>query len=1306
VTAGTAVALLVAGVVAGAADAQPSAPHATPTGAHAAPTVKHGLSIPGAAKMGALQHATGRQTVFVQLAGSGAAATSAHTYRAVPGAASTKRSKAKSAALSRRSQVKKDASAVLAAVRAKDGSARQLFQVSNAVPGIGVTADAAALRAIAARSDVVKISKIVPKTASNASAAQLTKVLNTWTNVHQLGAGVTVGIIDTGLDYTHADFGGPGTTAAYKAAETHASAGGLYDWRAALPPLAQAKVGGGWDFVGDNYDADPTSDTYQPVPHPDANPLDCNEHGTHVAGTVAGYGENADGSTFTGDYTALTGSDLDGMKIGPGMAPGAILYSLKVFGCEGSTDEVIPALDMALDPDGNGDFSDHLDIVNLSLGGDYATPDDPENAVVDQLAANGVLPVIAMGNNGDLTDTGGAPGNAVRSLAVASSVDAYQLLSGITVNAPGGVAGTAVGQVSVAYDWANAPDVTGDVVELSPANADGCAALSSADAAKVAGKIAWLTWDSDDATRKCGSVGRSANVKAAGAIGAIFTGDVPVFGAGITGDKDIPVFQLTKTETARLQSAAGAGTLNVTFTKTLLNNQPSTDPSITDLLSSFSSRGTHGSIGVVKPDVTAPGDTISSAGMGTGDEVLSISGTSMATPHTAGIAALVRAQHPSWTTEQVKAAIMNTASHDIYTGANQSGHIYGPARDGAGRVDALDAVNTEILAYDVDAGMEGAVSASFGVIEAPAGTTVTRTRTIKVENTGASSATLSLSYGAAIQQPGVSYSVSPSSVTIAAGASTNATVTVTVTADALRHTIDPTMASEQAGLARQYLSDASGRLLIDQAGHDTLRVPVYAAAKPVSSMTATGGFHAGKAALKLTGTGVRQGDPTTSEAYDSLVSVMDLGATSGRLPACGADGVSDCTVNETARGGDIKYVGAGSSRSPDDGTLENGWLYFGVATYGDNATIGNATIPYVDIDVDGDDVPDYEVYAQNAPGTDVLLAWLIDLNTGDAIDAEPVNFNLGDVDTNVFDTDVVTLPVWPAAIGVTGNPKKFPISYTVGTFSAYAAPLSNGDVDDVGPVAFDVAKPRVAVSDPLYLDQAGVSIDADVRNAHTKALVLHLHNATGNRAQVVDLGPAKASAPTHVRGTPGNRSVRLSWTAPSWTGAGPITGYDIRYSSNNGHTWRSASAAYHNRTATSATITGLTNGARYVFQVAALTSAGTSAYSASSAPVRPAFDRTHVGIGGSRHVHPGGHATLTVRVVDTTTHQPVHAKVTLWMRANRNHAWVKVATRITGTQGRASAQIRQFASAWYQWRYAGNSRHLPAHSVMRHVVAH
>ncbi len=138
-------------------------------------------------------------------------------------------------------------------------------------------------------------------------------------------------------------------------------------------------------------------------------------------------------------------------------------------------------------------------------------------------------------------DVGGSPGNATRSLAVASTVDQYQLRDGLRVNGPA-PAQTVAGQVSVAYDWANQPDVTGNVVALSdPTNTDGCTPLSAADAAAVSGKVAWLEWDDTDATRRCGSAGRSANVKAAGAIGAIFTTKLNVFGAGITGSATIPV---------------------------------------------------------------------------------------------------------------------------------------------------------------------------------------------------------------------------------------------------------------------------------------------------------------------------------------------------------------------------------------------------------------------------------------------------------------------------------------------------------------------------------------------------------------------------------------------------------------------------------------------------------------------------------------------------------------------------------------------------------------------------------------------
>ncbi|GMA23301.1 peptidase S8 [Luteimicrobium album] len=1039
-------ATLVASVgVAASATAADGGPNATP-----APVATSHAVDPSTKLAGSLGTSVkGRHSVFVQLAGHGAADASAD--------ASSTTTQKKAAAKARRSAVARTASSVVGTAKAHDDDATKLFEVSNAVPGVAVNADGAAIEALAKRSDVVKITPLVPKKVSNASTANLTQALATWQDYGNTGKGVSVGIIDTGIDHTHADFGGPGTVAAWDAA--HADSAGAW--------TPTAKVVGGYDFVGDDYDADPQDETYQPVPHPDANPLGCNDHGTHVSGTVAGYGENADGSTFKGSYKKLTADKLAAMKIGPGMAPEASLYALKVFGCDGSTDEVIPALDWALDPNGDGNFSDHLDIVNMSLGSDYGVVDDPENAVIDNLAKHGVLPVIAMGNNGDLTDTGGAPGNAVRSLAVASSVDAYQLRDGLKVNAPSDVAGTVAGQFSTAYDWANKAPVTADVVTLSSANADGCAALSAEDAAKVKGKIAWLVWDDNDATRKCGSAARADFVAAAGASGAIFTSGLDVFGAGILGDDKIPVIQLPKTATDRLQSAVDAGTLNVTFDGSLAATIKDVTPSITDTVSSFSSRGTHGSLGVVKPDVTAPGDTVASAGLGTGNGVLVESGTSMATPHVAGISALVKVAHPTWSTEQLKAAIMNTADHDLYTGDDKTGDIFGPARVGSGRVDALGAVNTSVLAYDTD--VKGAVSASFGVVAVPVTKAVkTLKRTVKVQNTGSKATTVTLRYQGIVKQPGVTYTVRPAAMNLKAHSSRTATVTMTIVTKSLRKTLDPTMAATQtnpytgAAEARQYVADASGRLLVKPAGKSALRVPVYGAAKPTSTTsTKATTFRSGKntlTALTLKGHGVAQGKGST--AFTSLASVLQLGAKSPRLPVCRGTQTDGCTTNTTDTSGDLRYVGAGSTKGLHG--YADGTLTFGIASWGDWATIGNMVIPYVVIDTNGDGKADYEVDVQNATSTDLLEALVLDLNDRDPdtgaptpVSVSPVNYNEGDVDTNVFDNNVLLVPVDPAAIGVKKTDTSFPITYQIGTYSGY----TGADIDDSSAIQFDVADP-------------------------------------------------------------------------------------------------------------------------------------------------------------------------------------------------------------------------------------------------------
>ena len=1042
----------------------------------------------------------GRRSVFVQLSGQGAAAIADRTLRS---GTRTSTTAARDATRDRRVDVARDADQVLAAARRSDSGARRLYTVSNAVPGLGLVADVATLEALAERDDVVAITPIVPKKVTNASLTQLTRAVRAWKSPGATGKGVKIGIIDTGIDYTHADFGGAGTVAAYrKALKRQGTFAGT------------AKVVGGYDFVGDDYNADT-----EPVPSPDRNPVDCDGHGTHVAGTAAGYGVNANGSTYRGSYSTLDRAKLSGMRIGPGTAPQASLYALKVFGCEGATNVVIPALDWALDPDGDGDFSDHLDIVNLSLGSDYSAADDPDNAVVDVLARNGVLPVMAAGNGGDLTDVGGSPGNAVRSLAVASSVDELQLRDGLRVSAPADVAGVVPVQFSLAYPWADRAPISAQVVPLSSGNADGCATLSPADAAAVRGKAAWLEWDDDDGTRLCGSAARAANVAAAGAVGAVYTAGVDVFAAGITGSARIPVVQLPKAGTDRLRPALTAGTLAVTFDGTLGGTIKSVTPAITDTVSSFSSRGTHGQPGVVKPDVTAPGDTITSAGVGTGNDQLTISGTSMASPATAGIAALVRGTRPTWNVERVKAAVMNTAGHDLYTEPGRKGRIYGPARVGAGRVDALAALRTEVIAYSLS--RPGAVSASFGVVAAPADrATVTKTHKVRVRNTSKQATTATLAYQAVVKQPGVAYTVSPAQVALKAWRYADVTVTMTVTTARLRHTIDPTMAETQTDAyletpggdpverARQYVSDASGRLLVTPSGRSPLRVPVYGAAEPASTTRVDDATVAGKPAMVVTGTGFAQG--TGSTAYESKLSVLTHGYDSPRQPACGGTQAAGCASTAAARAGDLHHVGAGAVPGAD-GNKADGALWFGLSTWGTMAAIGTFNTPFVLIDTDGDRQADFEAVVAPEPGTDLYTSFLYDLSKpldAPPVDVQPVNFGDGDFETNVFDTNTVLIPVSPAALGVPGDATGFPISYRVGAFNSYASTLTAGVQDQTPWIAFDVVNPGVRVPGLLYPDVAGTAVPyrlAATGGTLPRALVIHLHGVNGTRAEVQTL---------------------------------------------------------------------------------------------------------------------------------------------------------------------------------------------------------
>jgi len=284
---------------------------------------------------------------------------------------------------------------VLDRVRGLGGAVLNSYQ--SAYNGMKVRIPRAKVSALSDIPDVVAVHTLQLMKPDNTRGVPLIGAPSVWDGASGFhGENIKVAIIDTGLDYTHADFGGPGTPQAY--ATAHAAETAPPD-PALLGPAAP-KVKGGVDLVGDSYNADPTSAAFQPVPHPDANPLDCNGHGSHVAGTAAGFGVLADGTTFRGPYDARTVESRQWL-VGPGVAPKADLYSIRVFGCQGSTDVTVDAIEWAVDHD--------MDVINMSLGSPFGTAEDPSAVAASNAARAGVIVVASAGNEGSAPYIVGSP---------------------------------------------------------------------------------------------------------------------------------------------------------------------------------------------------------------------------------------------------------------------------------------------------------------------------------------------------------------------------------------------------------------------------------------------------------------------------------------------------------------------------------------------------------------------------------------------------------------------------------------------------------------------------------------------------------------------------------------------------------------------------------------------------------------------------------------------------------------------------------------------------------------------------------
>ncbi len=449
-------------------------------------------------------------------------------------------------------------------------------------------------------------------------------------NQEVTGKGVTVAVIDTGVDYDHPDLGG------------------------AFGP--GQKIVGGYDFVNNDND-----------------PMDDQGHGTHVAGIIGAHGNMQ------------------------GVAPDASITAYKVLNQDGSgtTSNIIAAIEASISPDNPYP----ADVINMSLSGP-GDGTDPVSIASQNAVDAGVVVVAAAGNDGPSYGTIGAPAIAEGVLAVGASISGIKVPDAKMVTpVEGNLSVTRLGFT------ANPPEtaITRELVDV------GVGGLENYEGLDVKGKIVLI--QSPQGVEPMQHYYREAiTAQEKGAEAAIFFAPEqsgPVFKSGdtmqshytsnpyeklkgqhqfLTGSsmdgrlETLVAMKIDGTKAEELKSNLAKGTVKIMITGV----------DATDQIADFSSRGIYDVN--AKPDLVAPGVEINSTYIKSQNNESGyerLSGTSMAAPHVAGAAALLKQLKPSWNGSDISSALKETAkplsSFDLLT-------------QGAGRLDVKAAAETNVVA--------------------------------------------------------------------------------------------------------------------------------------------------------------------------------------------------------------------------------------------------------------------------------------------------------------------------------------------------------------------------------------------------------------------------------------------------------------------------------------------------------------------------------------------------------------------------------------------------------------------------------
>jgi subtilisin family serine protease len=640
----------------------------------------------------ALERADGRQQVLVRLR-----------------TPSVAKSKAKNPAAQQqhKAQLQNEQSAFFKRASKQAKGAKMLASTQMVLNSVVLEVDAGDIAKLAADRDVMRISRVrdyemdlsdtVPYIGAAAVQAAGTD-----------GTGVSVAVLDSGIDYTHARFGGAGTVEAYIDAwgtdfsdPRNTTTDGLFP---------TARVVGGYDFVGELWPFGPLLPDPDPIDAPDfTGPAG---HGTHVA--------------------AIIGGDN-------GVAPAVDLYAVKVCSAQSSACSgvaLIQGMEFSVDPNGDGKTKDAVDIINMSLGSNWGQPfDDDLSAAVDGATELGVLTVSSAGNGGDRPYVTGTPSSAPTALAVAQTSMPSSFLQLITV---GGLDYPAVFQ-----SWSTPPGgvLVGEVQYGDGAGGalNGCSTGPDPNApsgfspyppGSLAGKIVLVDRGACFFSTKIQNIDAGGGL--VGIIGLIAPGAPFDGGFGAGSPPGIPGYMISQADSNAIKASLPAiGTVD-----------PNNVVSLAGQMVGSSSRGPqHENTTLIKPEVGAPGASVSAAS-GTGNGETGFGGTSGASPMAAGAAALLldgfdtngkgqgngKAKGLALSPLEAKALLMNTGETNILTDPFTG--LAPITRIGGGEVRVDAAMGAPAAAWEAG-GTSGGLS--FGFVDV-ADASMSLTKSVQVHN--------------------------------------------------------------------------------------------------------------------------------------------------------------------------------------------------------------------------------------------------------------------------------------------------------------------------------------------------------------------------------------------------------------------------------------------------------------------------------------------------------------------------------------------------------------------------------------------